>query len=92
MGSLAPYSVPFESRCLLDHGILDNPLIAKDLPTDIKRYAEKIRYVGSDAPSIPINWRFAESIASLKGLEASILNVLLKKKYGVEPSEVIINT
>ncbi|RDW62021.1 alpha-methylacyl-CoA racemase-2 [Coleophoma cylindrospora] len=92
MGSLAPYSVPSEARRLLDEGILSNPLIAKNLPADIKKYAENIRYVGSDAPSIPINWRFAESISSLKGLEASILNVLLKKKYGVEPSEVVIDT
>ncbi len=29
----------------------------------------KVKFVGSDAPSIPINWRFAESVASLKGLE-----------------------
>jgi hypothetical protein len=41
---------------------------------------------------MPINWRFAESISALKGLEATILNVLLARKYGIEPQEVVINT
>lgn len=93
MGSLsAKYSVPQESRKLLDEGILQNPLIAKSIPADAQKYAAKVRYVGSDAPSIPINWRFAESISSLKGLEATMLNILLAKKYGVDPQEVVINT
>jgi len=86
------YSVPLETRKLLDEEILHNPLISKSLPLETAKYAEKIRYVGCDAPSIPINWRFAESISFLKGLEATMLNVLLARKYGIEPQEVVIDT
>ncbi|KAL3417210.1 hypothetical protein PVAG01_11210 [Phlyctema vagabunda] len=86
------YSVPVEARKVLDEGILRNPLVAKYLPSDVSKYAQRIRYTGRDEPSIPINWRFAESIAALKGLEATALNILLKKKYDIEPEEVIIDT
>ena len=93
MGSLQEiYSVPQQARKLLDEGILGNPLIAKNIPAEAVEYGAKVKYIGSDAPSIPINWRFAESISSLKGLEATMLNVLLVKKYGIEPQEVVINT
>jgi hypothetical protein len=92
--SLTPetYSVPQQTEKLFREGILQNPLIFKSLPPEALKYGGKIRFVGSNLPSIPINWRFAESISSLKGLEATMLNVLLTKKYGVEPQEVIINT
>ena len=97
MGSLEDvspevYSVPRETQQLLNKGIITNPLIAKNLPIETQEFAKKVHYVGSGLPSIPINWRFAESIASLKGLEATLLNVLLVKKYGIEPQEVVINT
>lgn len=90
--TLEIYSVPEQSRKLFDEGILHNPLIAKSLPHEAIEYGAKVKYVGSKLPSIPINWRFAESIASLKGLEATMLNVLLARKYGIEPQEVVINT
>lgn len=86
------YSVPQQTRKLFEDGILRNPLIYKSLPPEALEYAKKVKYVGSNTPSIPVNWRFAESISSLKGLEATILNVLLSRKYGIEPQEVIINT
>lgn len=86
------YSIPQQARKLLDEGILHNPLIAKSLPPEASEYGAKIKYVGSNLPSIPINWRFAESISSLKGLEATMLNVLLARKYGIEPQDVVINT
>jgi crotonobetainyl-CoA:carnitine CoA-transferase CaiB-like acyl-CoA transferase len=97
MGSLRndcieTYSVPEQARKLLDEGILGNPLISKSLPSEAIEYGAKIKYVGSNLPSIPINWRFAESISSLKGLEATMLNILLARKYGIEPQEVVINT
>lgn len=97
MGSLEnispeEYSVPRESQKLFENGIINNPLIAKSLPKKAPGYAKQVRYVGSGAPSIPINWRFAESIASLKGLEATLINALLVQKYGIEPQEVVINT
>jgi len=86
------YSIPKEAASLLKHGLLSNPLISKDLPPEAAQCGEKIRFVGSDEPSISINWRFAESAASLKGLEAIFVNSLLKRKYGVEPVEVVIDT
>ncbi|CAN9373089.1 unnamed protein product [Alternaria alternata] len=52
----------------------------------------KVQFKGTSKPSIPINWRFAESISALKGLEAAMINVLLKRKYGLEPQEAIIDT
>ncbi|KAF1349427.1 hypothetical protein EJ07DRAFT_159778 [Lizonia empirigonia] len=54
--------------------------------------AAKVRFEGTDKPSIPISWRFAESISALKGLEAAMTNVLLQRKYGLEPQEAVINT
>ena len=86
------YSVPKEARKLFDEGILQNPLISKGLPPDAQKYGAKVKFGGSNAPSIPINWRFAESISALKALEATMLNALIVRKYGVEPQEIVINT
>ncbi|KAJ4387076.1 hypothetical protein N0V85_007759 [Neurospora sp. IMI 360204] len=88
----AQYSIPSESKKLLLEGILANPLIRKNLPAGASEAANKVSFVGSDSPSLPVNWRFAESISALKGYEATILNVLLKEKYGIEPVPVTINT
>ncbi|KAK0220995.1 CoA-transferase family III domain-containing protein [Armillaria nabsnona] len=71
------YSIPLQAAELLSIGILSNPL--HNLPADIKEAASLVEYVGSDEPCMPINWRFAESIASIKGLEGAMLNVLLKR-------------
>lgn len=94
MGSVSSdqYSVPEEARLLLQKGILSNPLVAKHLPSGALEASRLVSFDGSATPSIPINWRFAESISSLKGLEATVLNVLLKRKYGIEPVKVNINT
>lgn len=94
MGSigLEQYSVPEEARQLLRDGILLNPLVLKHLPAGALEASRTISFEGSATPSIPINWRFAESISSLKGLEATVLNVLLKKKYNLDPVKVNINT
>ncbi|KAF2099225.1 CoA-transferase family III [Rhizodiscina lignyota] len=86
------YSVPDEAKKLFFKGILQNPLISKDLPPETFQYAEKVHFEGTRKPSIPINWRFAESISALKALEATLINTLLKRKYGIEPQEAIINT
>jgi hypothetical protein len=71
-------------------GILNNPKIK--LPAESKEAATKITFEGSDLPVLPINWRFAESISSLKGMEAVFVNTILQRKYGVKPAEVVINT
>ncbi|KAK0498769.1 CoA-transferase family III domain-containing protein [Armillaria luteobubalina] len=84
------YSVPLQTAELLNIGILNNHL--HDLPVDIKEAASLVEYVGSDEPCMPINWRFAESIASIKGLEGAMLNVLLKRKYGIPYQKIVIDT
>lgn len=91
-GEYDSYSVPDEATKVFRDGILNNPLIADNLPNDFENYAKKISFQGSASPIIPINWRFAESISALKGLEALFVNALLVKKYNVEPQEIIIDT
>lgn len=86
------YSVPVQAEQVFKKGILENPLIASNLPTDAAEAASKVSFTGSDLPSIPINWRFAESISALKAYEATLVNVLLKRKYGREPVPITINT
>jgi hypothetical protein len=90
--SVDTYSVPRESERVLKEGIINNPLITKDAPEEIGAYAEKVQFEGHDAPVIPINWRFAESVSSLKGFEATMIMALLKRKYGVDIEKVVINT
>jgi crotonobetainyl-CoA:carnitine CoA-transferase CaiB-like acyl-CoA transferase len=86
------YSVPSEARKIYQGGILKNPLIAKDLPREIHEFSNSVHFEGSDLPSIPINWRFAESAASLKALEASLIAALLERKYNRKVASVTINT
>lgn len=90
--TIEDYSVPKEAEKVFKSGILGNPLISKDLPPGFEKYAEKVKFEGSDFPNIPINWRFAESISALKGLEAVFVEALLDKKYNVPPQEVVIDT
>jgi len=86
-----PYSVQEESRRLLDDGILQNCLNAA-FPDNLKNFAKFISFTGSPKPSIPINWRIAESLSALKGLEACFINLLLARKYEQKPVEIQINT
>jgi len=90
--SLKDYSVPQQSKVVLLEGIVSNSLISKDLPEEVAEYVTKVHFEGSDGPMIPINWRFAESVSSLKGLEAVMLMNLLDRKYNVKVDEVRINT
>jgi hypothetical protein len=89
---VSKYSVPAQAKLVFENGILNNPLIAKDLPKDAKELGDKIKFSGNEAPSVPINWRFAESVSALKGLEAVMVLALLRKKYNTEVKEVSINT
>jgi len=86
------YSIPHETAKILREGILENPLNERVLPRDAKKHADLITYEGSDLPTLPINWRFAESVSALKGLEAAVVNVLLERKYNVPAAKVTINT
>ena len=85
------YSVPEEAKRLLKRAILDHPG-HQDLPGDCQKIYELIKFEGDNEPKMPINWRLAESVSVLKGLEAILVNVLLNRKYGLEPQEVVINT
>ena len=88
----AKYLVPEQTKRVFEDGILNNPLISKDLPKDAKEHGSRIHFRGTASPTIPINWRFAESVAALKGLEAVMVMALVKRKYGVDVQEVTINT
>lgn len=85
------YSIPDEARQLFRRGILANPLMAK-LPSDLQALGKLVRFEGNATPSIPINWRLAESISALKAFEATLVNAILKRRYGVDPVNVTINT
>ncbi|BCS23627.1 uncharacterized protein APUU_40071S [Aspergillus puulaauensis] len=78
--AIGSYSVPKAAESLLLEGILQNPVLRHNIPTDASAFAEYTKFSGSDKPSVPINWRFAESISALKGLESLWLNALLKAK------------
>lgn len=86
------YSIPAETHKVFWEGIMRNPLIANTLPPEAEASAHKIEFEGSNDPSIPINWRFAESISALKAFEGTMVNVLLQRKYGVKPQKIVINT
>ncbi|KAI5803781.1 CAIB/BAIF family enzyme [Geopyxis carbonaria] len=85
------YSVPAEARKLFLDGIVANPLHSS-APPELAEAAQEVHYEGSDLPSLPIPWRFAESIAAIKGFQAAMLGVLLKRKEGRAFGRVVINT
>ena len=85
------YSIPYEALSLLQDGIIRNKS-QRNLPLELAEAAKQVEFEGSDLPSIAINWRFAESIAALKGFEAAMINVLLKKRYNHAYLPVVINT
>ncbi|KAF3294222.1 hypothetical protein TWF132_003653 [Orbilia oligospora] len=91
MGSIGNYSIPQEALKLLKEGILENPLMG-NLPKELQSLSKHLHFEGSDKPSVPINWRFAESISALKGFEALMLNLLIAKKYETQPLDITIDT
>ncbi|TVY83511.1 hypothetical protein LSUE1_G006337 [Lachnellula suecica] len=86
------YSIPEEAQKVFQHGILSNPLISGNLPVGYEEHGKKIKFEGENAPSMPINWRFAESISAIKTLEATFVLALLEKKYNCQPHEIVFNT
>jgi hypothetical protein len=84
------YSVPEASNQVLINGILNSPKVKA--PEYVKALASKAHFKGSDSPSIPINWRFAESISALKAYEGLSVAALISQKYKIEAPEVTINT
>jgi hypothetical protein len=86
------YSIPEQAQGVFWKGILNNPLVVKNLPAEAAECGAKISFKGSSKPCLPINWRFAESVSALKALEATMLSVLLTRKYKVTPPCVTIDT
>ena len=91
MFSPSSYSVPQEAEVVFRQGILDNPLMQL-LPEALQEMSNSVHFEGNALPTIPVNWRWAESISALKAFEATMLNYLLTRKYGISPVEVTINT
>jgi hypothetical protein len=87
----SPYSVPLESQKVLVDGLVNNRLHTST-PVELNDAASFIEFSGSDLPSIPVNWRFAESLAALKGFQGAMLNVLLKRKYKIDYQRITIST
>jgi hypothetical protein len=85
------YSVPREAQVLFQNAILENPSISKYLPEGLKSRAKKVRFVGKTKPTLPVNWRLAESASALHALEASLLSLLLEEKYQVPAPQAEIN-
>ncbi|EEU43602.1 uncharacterized protein NECHADRAFT_45502 [Fusarium vanettenii 77-13-4] len=86
------YSVPRSTAGVYKHAILENPLISKDLPLEVRNGAAAINFTGSDDPSLPVNWRFTEAVSSLKALEAGLVDVILQRRHGLESHQITINT
>lgn len=85
------YSVPRQAERIFHDELLGNPLISKYLPSGIAGAAAKVRFTGTDDPTMPVNWRLAESASALLALEAALVGQLLEKKYNVQAPEVEIN-
>ena len=85
------YSITKEALSLLENGIIKNQS-QRDLSSEVAEAAKQVKFEGSALPSIAINWRFAESMAALKGFEAAMINVLLKKRYNQDFLPITINT
>ncbi|KAJ5320049.1 hypothetical protein PENANT_c025G03727 [Penicillium antarcticum] len=90
--TIEAYSVPAESEALLRKGILENPVLSSNIPSNADYLASFVKLSGNAKPNLPVNWRFAESISSLKGLEAIWLNALLEAKYKQSPVNIEIDT
>jgi crotonobetainyl-CoA:carnitine CoA-transferase CaiB-like acyl-CoA transferase len=92
MNGHSSYSVPEEAYKVFHDNILSDDRIRKDLPNDIEKATDKVHFVGSSSPSLPVNWRFAEAVSSLKGLESSLINILADRKYSTGLHDVTIDT
>jgi len=87
------YSVPEATQRVLVQGIFQNPRLKHNIPEGAAEIAAKnVKFLGNSQPSVPVNWRFAESVSALKGYEASVLSLLIQKKYNVEVGEIRIDT
>ena len=82
------YSVPDEARLLFERLISDEALF---IPSELVALASKTTITGTPEPSFPVIWRFSESIAALKALEGTFLNLLTCEKLDTAPLDVRVN-
>ncbi|WEW55601.1 hypothetical protein PRK78_001032 [Emydomyces testavorans] len=85
------YSVPRQASKVFREGLLSGSRTKEHLINGLGKYAT-VAFEGSQDPILPINWRFAESVSALKALEATYVNAILHKLYGVPPQKALINT
>lgn len=90
--SASTYSVPSGARQVFEQGIISNARITKFLPPEVTDFSRQITFSGDSEPSIPVNWRFAESAAALKALEATLIAALMKRKCNLPFEGATINT
>ncbi|KAM0346740.1 hypothetical protein ACHAP4_011652 [Fusarium culmorum] len=89
----AQYSVPEATQRVLDQGIFKNPRLRHNIPEGAAEVAAKsVKFLGNNQPSVPVNWRFAKSVSALKAYEASVLSLLIQKKYKADVGEIRIDT
>lgn len=86
------YNKNVEAKRLFMNGLLRHEKVGSLLPPEAQDCAAKIEFTGSAFPSLAINWRFAESISALQALQATMVSVLLKRKYDVDAPRVVIDT
>lgn len=86
------YAVSSNARQVFEQGILENEQIKRYLPPDSWELSRRITFNGDTEPSIPINWRFAESAAALTALEATLIASLMKRKCNIHFKGATINT
>ncbi|KAE9366205.1 CoA-transferase family III [Stipitochalara longipes BDJ] len=53
---------------------------------------QKLSGEGSQLPSVPVDWRLAESVSALKALEGATVGALLRLKDNARPRQMVINT
>ncbi|KAJ6003154.1 hypothetical protein N7451_005701 [Penicillium sp. IBT 35674x] len=90
--SSGSYSVPSNARQVFEKEILKNAWIRQYLPSEAFKFSTRVTFSGDNDPSIPVNWRFAESAAALKALEAALIAALVEKKCNISVEGATINT
>lgn len=74
------YSVPEATQRVLVRGIFQNPRLKHNIPEGAAEIAAKnVKFLGNSQPSVPVNWRFVESVSALKEYEASVLSLLIQQ-------------
>ncbi|CAO3618655.1 unnamed protein product [Cunninghamella blakesleeana] len=79
------YSVPKACEQLFQSAILNNEKIK--LSEEFKKLANKVKFEGTEEPSLPINWRYGEVASVLKAFEGLSMLYLIQNKYNTLKNE-----